>query len=121
MTPQEMKGLWDLLAQTWGSKFYEQYGPSPNDAWTMALASTSRDAAMYALKRLIEEGSAFAPTLPEFMVHSRKWDRDNCKRITPDGTVYYGQFPPQKTIERQLVDPELARKNLAMLREYLRS
>jgi hypothetical protein len=76
MTPIEMKGLWDLLGQTWGSKFYEQYGPQPNDAWGMFLSGASIDAAKYALRKLVETGQPFAPTLPEFMAHARKWDRD---------------------------------------------
>jgi hypothetical protein len=112
MTPQEMKGLWDLLAQTWGSKFYEQYGPAPNDAWTMALTHTTRAAAMYSLKKLIEGGSAFAPTLPEFMVHSRKWDRDNAPRYDIRGNVLTLPKP---------VDPEKARQNLERIRQLLKS
>jgi hypothetical protein len=76
MTPIEMKGLWDLLGQTWGSKFYEQYGPQPNDAWGMFLSGTTIHAAKYALRKLVEGGSPFAPTLPEFMAHARKFDRD---------------------------------------------
>jgi hypothetical protein len=118
MTPQEMKGLWDLLAQTWGSKFYEQYGPSPNDAWTMTLANTSRDAAMYAMRKLIETGSAFAPTLPEFMVHSRKWDRDNAPRYDCNGRVITGDNVRQLI---QPADPEKTRQNLERIRQMLKS
>jgi hypothetical protein len=118
MTPQEMKGLWDLIGQTWGSKFYEQYGPSPNDAWTMAMANTSRDAAMYSLKKLIEAGSAFAPTLPEFMVFARKWDRDNAPRYDSRGNAIGGEKVvslPKPT------DPEKARQNIERIRQLLRS
>ena len=120
MTPHELKGLWDLLGQTWGSKFYEQYGPSPNDAWTMALTSASREAAMYALKKLIEGGSPFAPTLPEFMVFSRKFDRDCAPRYLPNGTMFFGT-PPVAEIDRKPADPEKVRQNLARIREMLRS
>jgi hypothetical protein len=111
MTPQEMRGLWDLIGQTWGSKFYEQYGPSPNDAWTMALAASSRESAMYSLKKLIEGGSAFAPTLPEFMVFARKWDRDNAPRRDLNGNV---------TRLTQSADPEKARQNLEHIRAMLK-
>ena len=120
MTPQEMKGLWDLIGQTWGSKFYEQYGPSPNDAWTMALNASSREAAMYSLKKLIEGGSAFAPTLPEFMVFARKFDRDCAPRYLPNGTVYYGS-PPMTELDRKPADPEKARQNLERIRAMLQS
>jgi hypothetical protein len=108
MTPIEMKGLWDLLGQTWGSKFYEQYGPQPNDAWGMALAHSSIDAAKYALTKLIEAGSPFAPTLPEFIVHARKWDRDCGPRQGDDPPL-----PPP--------DPGRTRRNLAQLRRLLDS
>jgi hypothetical protein len=113
-----MKGLWDLLAQTWGSKFYEQYGTEPNDAWTMTLANTSRDAAMYAMKKLIEGGSAFAPTLPEFMVFSRKWDRDNAPRYDARGNIRTGDEPPALI---HPADPEKTRQNLARIRALLDS
>jgi hypothetical protein len=112
MTPQEMKGLWDLIGQTWGSKFYEQYGPTPNDAWTMALTASSRDAAMYSLRKLIEGGSAFAPTLPEFMVFARKWDRDSAPRRDLNGNV---------TCLPYSADPEKARLNLDRIRAMLKS
>ncbi len=117
MTPQEIKGLWDLIGQTWGSKFYEQYGPSPNDAWTMALGASSREAAMYSLKKLIEAGSAFAPTLPEFMTFARKFDRDSAPRIDANGRVFYGDRPP--SLPPPPADPEKTRRNLQRLRSIL--
>lgn len=120
MNTRELKGLWDLLGQTWGSKFYEQYGPNPNDAWTMALSAASREAAMYALKKLIEAGSPFAPTLPEFMVFARKWDRDCGPRYLPNGTVING-IPPSTELDRPAVDPEKVRENIARIRAMLHS
>jgi hypothetical protein len=115
MTPIEMKGLWDLLGQTWGSKFYEQYGPNPNDAWGMALTHTSIEAAKYALGKLIEGGSPFAPTLPEFMVFARKWDRDCAPRY--DGRLMGEESPALLPSP----DPEKTKANLARLRQMLDS
>jgi hypothetical protein len=67
MTPRDMAGFWNLLGQTWGSRFIDQYGPNPNDAWAACLASVPVDVARDALKKLIAGGSPFPPTLPEFI------------------------------------------------------
>jgi hypothetical protein len=73
VTPAQIDSLWTLLAQTWGAKFLDQYGVKPNDAWSMTLENLSPQAGRYALTALIQEGSAFPPTLPEFIVAARKY------------------------------------------------
>lgn len=69
----QIHGVWDALAQTFGTRFYEQYGERPNEAWTAALASMTPDAAMCALQALISDGVEFPPTLPQFVSLARKW------------------------------------------------
>lgn len=105
MTPEQTKHLWRLLGQTWGAKFAEQYGPAPNEAWSAALASISSDQAKHALGQLIQSGTPFPPTLPEFMAEARK-------------------HKPIAATERLLpniVSPEKARENVQRLRELLKS
>ena len=67
MTPIEAKRLWTLLAQTYGHKFLDQYGPSPNEAWSGALSRMKASQATFAFRKLVDAGSAFPPTLPEFV------------------------------------------------------
>lgn len=73
MTPHQMQSVYPLFAQTWGARFLEQYGPQPNEAWSAALTNVSSEAARHALSALIQEGSAFPPTLPEFVAAARSY------------------------------------------------
>jgi hypothetical protein len=106
MTHEQMKHLWRLLGQTWGSKFAENYGPAPNDAWQAALQSISPDQAKHALKMLIQAGSPFPPTLPEFMADARRY------RTPP--------APPERMLGNS-VPPEQAAENIKRLRELMKS
>ena len=110
MTPTEMRGLWNLLGQTWGAKFFEQYGTEPNDAWSAFLADRPIDAAKYALRGLVMEGSPFPPTLPEFMAWARKWR-------PPEAQIDFSQYEP-KRITRTFSQDEI-RDNLDRLRVEL--
>ena len=88
MTGGEIDYLWTLLGQVWGAKFYEQYGTHANEAWAAALASVSVDQAKTAIGHLIDSGSPFPPTLPEFVVLSRKYV--SSVRIDANGRMISG-------------------------------
>lgn len=105
MTPEQLKHLWRLLGQTWGSRFAENYGPTPNEAWTAALESITTDAAKYALRKLVLSGSPHPPTLPEFLALARS--------ATPPAQVLRLDVPP-------VTNPETNRENIRKLREMLR-
>jgi len=110
MTPEQIRQLWNLLLQSWGQKFAEQYGAEPNDAWTAMLAATDPSAAGAAFKALVLSGSPFPPTLPEFLAEARKHVRQQAvvaMNVLPT--------PPQR------VSPERARENIEMLRRTLYS
>jgi hypothetical protein len=109
MNQQQTETVWTLLAQTWGAKFLEQYGAKPNDAWASTLANVEPEAARHALKQLINEGSGFPPTLPEFIAHARTF-RPACPVVNIN----------QQRVERQTTDPETAKRNIEMLRDTLR-
>jgi hypothetical protein len=118
MNTAEIGMIWSLLGQTWGAKFLEQYGPKPNEAWSAALASVEPDAAKYALTKLIDSGSAFPPTLPEFVVWAKKYRPvEIC--YDANGRAYLaGERVPIEY--RQRSTPEVAQANLARLREMLK-
>lgn len=109
MTPAQIDSLWTLLAQTWGAKFLDQYGVKPNDAWAMTLANLGPQAGRHALTELIREGSAFPPTLPEFIAYARKW------RPAPSGEEISAQLPPPRP------DNETLKRKIQMLRDQLNS
>jgi hypothetical protein len=111
MNAQQTRSVWMLLAQTWGARFLEQYGTTPNDAWAAALANIEPQAAKHALHKLIDEGSGFPPTLPEFVVHARTF-----RPVCPVVDINQGRA----RIEKQTTDPETAKRNIRMLRETLR-
>ena len=73
MTPEQIKHLWRLLGQTYGHKFADQYGPTPNEAWTAALMTLSPSRVKHALGEAIRSGSPFVPTLPEFVKMAREY------------------------------------------------
>lgn len=117
MTPEQLKHLWRLLGQTWGSRFAENYGPTPNEAWSAALESITVDAAKYALRKLVLSGSPHPPTLPEFLVLARSATPPaKVLRFYEDGRVMSDSLPP----ERELASPETNRENIRKLREMLR-
>ena len=117
MNAAEIGMIWSLLGQTWGAKFLEQYGPKPNEAWSAALANLEPDSAKYALTKLIDSGSAFPPTLPEFVVWAKKY-RPIDIRIDANGRMYLGgDCTP---IEAPRCSPEVAKANMAKLREMLK-
>lgn len=105
MTKSEILLLWEFLAQTWGAKFLEEYGAKPNQAWSMALANVEPAAAKLALNILINGGSAFAPTLPEFIAATKKYRR-------PEDRATVHALPRQ--------DPEKIKANLDKIRRMLR-
>jgi len=106
----EMAKLWSLLGQTWGSKFIDQYGPNPNEAWQGVLAQTDLGAARDALRALIYAGSPFPPTLPEFLAEARKSVRERIKRENSEELL---------RIE-QRGDPSVARDSIAQIRAMLK-
>jgi hypothetical protein len=111
MNPEQIRQLWNLLLQSWGQKFAEQYGAEPNDAWTAMLASTEPSAAGAAFKALVLSGSPFPPTLPEFLAEARKHVR---RQAVVDMNAL--RPPPQDP-----VSPERARENIERLRRTLNS
>ena len=117
MNSGHMDAIWRLLAQTWGAKFLEQYGPRPNEAWSAALANVEPDAAKYALTKLIDSGSGFPPTLPEFVAWVKKY-RPIDIRYDANGRAYLGgKVTP---IESARCSPEVARENMAKLRAMIK-
>lgn len=93
MTPAQIETLWTLLAQTWGAKFIENYGPKPNDAWSAALVNLTPDQAKFALRKLIDAGSPFPPTLPEFASLAKGSPRSEV-RYDGNGVAHiYGSRP----------------------------
>jgi hypothetical protein len=118
MTHEQMKHLWRLLGQTWGSKFAENYGPAPNEAWLAALASFSTGDCKYALQKLILEGSPFPPTLPEFIAHAKcSPERTAQVRYDANGRLMGESYAPEP---KRICSPEENRSNLQRLREMLK-
>ena len=107
-----MHGLWRLLGQTWGSRFAEQYGTAPNEAWAAMLAEIDTEAARTAYRALVLSGSPHPPTLPEFLSEARKAVRD--RAIAARNAAALLPPPPP-------VDPDRARENLEKLRRTLNS
>jgi hypothetical protein len=62
-----MHHLWNLLSQTWGDRFSQQFGATPNDAWRAALASLGIQPAQHAYRVLVKSSPEFPPTLPQFI------------------------------------------------------
>jgi len=109
---QQIGDVWNLLLQSWGQKFAEQYGATPNQAWAAMLEAIEVDAARAAFKALVLSGSPFPPTLPEFLAEARKFVRvraieeRNAATMRALGTS---------------VSSEKAQENLARLRALLNS
>jgi hypothetical protein len=107
MTPEQIKHLWRLLGQTYGSKFAEQYGPTPNEAWGAMLENATPEQAKHALHKLIHAGSAFPPTLPEFVAQVKTFR----PAVIHDFPRPAPSFPP--------ISIEQARENIRRLRELV--
>ena len=67
MNAEQIRRTWDMLAQSWGARFVDQFGADPNPMWVSMLGNVDTDAALHAVKRLILSGSPHPPTLPEFV------------------------------------------------------
>jgi hypothetical protein len=106
MNANEIAKLWEFIAQTWGNKFLEEYGAKPNEAWSMALSSIEPLAARFAVRQLIQLGQPYAPTLPEFISHAKRY-----RPLPTPATVHQLQRSPE--------DEAKARENLKRLREML--
>lgn len=50
-----------------GAKFYEQFGPQPNDSWRDTVGELDAAQVREALRKIRNGGSAFPPSLPEFV------------------------------------------------------
>lgn len=109
MNPQQIETVWALLAQTWGSRFLDQYGTRPNDAWQAMLANVEPDAARAAYQALVLSGSPHPPTLPEFLAEARRFART--RTLAARNAEVLASLPPP--------DPERARENLRRLRAAL--
>jgi hypothetical protein len=108
MTPEQIKHLWRLLGQTYGHKFADQYGPTPNEAWSAYLVTIQPEAAKHALQRLILNGEPFAPTLPEFIALARQWRPPQTEVVRP-----------MRIEHQQPMTRELIRDGLDRLRQEL--
>ena len=95
MTPQQQTHLWDLLGQTYGHKFNDQYGPVPTEAWSAMFLEMEPEQAKYALMKLINAGSPFPPTLPEFVALAKGMPKKQV-RFDGNGQPYYGDRPVRK-------------------------
>lgn len=105
MTQTEMHTVWMFLAQTWGAKFLDQYGKAPNEVWTAAMTAMSPEAARHAIKALIGGGSAFPPTLPEFVAAAAEYRPPQAERpaiARPPG------YEPTLSELRLSASPEIA-------------
>jgi hypothetical protein len=107
MNPEQIKHLWRLLGQTYGQRWAEQYGPTPNEAWTAYLSTIEPERAKHGLHKVIHSGSPFPPTLPEFIGY--------VKTFRPAARVM--QIDEQRTP----ADAEKARQNIERIRQMLRT
>ena len=112
MKPKDMNALWRLLGQTWGSRFVEQYGTAPNEAWAAMLAEMDPEYARTAYRALVLSGSPHPPTLPEFLAEARKARRD---QVIAERNAQALLSAPRQ------IDPEKARENIEKIRRMLNS
>jgi hypothetical protein len=108
MTPEQIKVVWRSLVQVYGHKFADQYGPTPNEAWSAYLATLSVDAAKHAIRKLVFSGEPFAPTLPEFIAYAGQYR-------PPESQV----VRPMRIEHQQPMTRELIRDGLDRLRQEL--
>jgi hypothetical protein len=85
VTPQETHYLWNLLSQTWGDRFSQQFGATPNDAWKSALAGLGIQPAQHAYRALVKSCPEFPPTLPQFIQAASEYRRPESSVPQLDG------------------------------------
>jgi hypothetical protein len=120
VTPQQQDHLWRLLGQTYGHKFADQYGPSPNEAWAAAMASMTADQAKFAFRKLVDGGSPFPPTLPEFVALAKGAPRSEV-RYDANGVAYiHGDRPAILTHEQPAMTPEQVEFRRQQMRDLLK-
>lgn len=59
--------LWKRFGEMFGDRFFTQYGAKPNDSWREAVKELRGDQVREALTKIRNGGSAYPPSLPEFM------------------------------------------------------
>lgn len=108
MTPDQIKHLWRLLAQTYGQRWAEQYGPTPNEAWSAYLATIDAQRAKHGLHKAIHSGCPHPPSLPEFIAYVKTFR---------EASVI--QFNGPRLEHQQPMTRELIREGLDRLRREL--
>jgi hypothetical protein len=107
MTPEAIKHLWRLLGQTYGQRWADQYGPTPNEAWSAFLTTIDVPRAKHGLHKAMNSGIPHPPTLPEFVAY--------VKTFRAAAEVH------QIVDARTPADNAKVRDNLARLRDLLKS
>lgn len=107
MTPEQIHHLWNLLSQSWGDKFSQQFGATPNDAWSAALGACSVQAAQHAYRELCRETPDFPPTLPQFMQAALSYRHPASVVSLPGPARAEAGSRPTEEL-RQMASPEVA-------------
>jgi len=81
----EMLVMWNLLVQSWGQKFAEQYGVTPNEAWQGMLTHVTPEAGRFAFQKALRETPTFPPTLGDFLAWVQEYRPEASRAISHDG------------------------------------
>lgn len=58
--------MWATLADMYGARFVQTYGDRPGPMWRKLIESLTDEQLQVGIDRLMAEGGAFVPTLPQF-------------------------------------------------------
>lgn len=68
---QAAERLWQRFGEMYGARFFEAFGPKPNDSWKSAVQELRNDQVRKALSKIRNSGSPHPPSLPEFLALAR--------------------------------------------------
>src|SRR5687768_6887274 len=78
--------LWKHFGKTFGTRWFEQFGPKPSDDWEKALGGLRPDQVRGGLSKLRAAPVPYAgwlPSLPEFLSFARNVQASPAPRIEP--------------------------------------
>lgn len=104
-----LKRLWKRMTEIYGHRWLSSYGLTPNDSWRRGLAGITGQQIANGLSRMLEQGSDWPPTLPQF--------RALCVK-DPDAPLAPYHRPAPKLLGAPR-NPEKARAALAECRRIL--
>ena len=107
--------LWQRFGEMFGARFFESFGPKPSESWQEAVKELRHDQVRQALSKVRNSGSAFPPSLPEFVALAKNVRVVEQQPAKPQPFDWYKGFGNHTLLKFLVKSPEVTPEQLQAL------